>query len=442
MMFPRYLLMDTFCLIAIIMIYLSFLNPDFYMEGRTWIFNSKALRDYLQEINGKKLYSIFAFTIHNFRDISQIYGSKQMEQGIHLICNYLRRNFPEQKLFYCRSGRFAILFEKNYDEERICRQLNKRFGKSWKSEGTEIYADIGCAILDSDMTKLPFETLMILIGTAFSEADKADRFEIKHIGEEHAKHAQREFEIKKAIELAVDNNTAELFLQPIVDARTEIIVGAEALARIRDNEGNIISPELFIPIAEQNGRINQLGSQVFKKVCDFIVNNDMKKLGLSWINVNLSPIQFMRPTLGKDLVVTLQDYDIPHKFLHLEITEAAMADEQLLINQANLINELGFNFVLDDYGKGYSNITRLKNCPFVNVKLDMNIVWDHCARPDEVIPNMVRTFLNMGFEITAEGIEDEAMAKTMQDVGCTYLQGFYYAKPMPAQEFVKKYLKN
>ncbi len=100
----------------------------------------------------------------------------------------------------------------------------------------------------------------------------------------------------------------------------------------------------------------------------------------------------------------------------------------------------GFMFVLDDYGTGYSNLTRLKKCPFINVKLDMSIVWDYYNDPDEILPNMIEAFKYMKSSITAEGIEDEKMAEVMEKIGCDYLQGYHFSKPLPIEEFVAKYI--
>ena len=185
--------------------------------------------------------------------------------------------------------------------------------------------------------------------------------------------------------------------------------------------------------------INQLGDRVFEKVCEFIKENDVKAMGLSWINVNLSPIQFMRADIADRLFTYIEKYNIEPDSIHLEITEEAMIDDVLLKKQMEMLMSKGFSFSLDDYGKGYSNIARLKKCPFKNIKLDMSIVWDYCKNPDVLIPNIVDTLRKLGFSITAEGIEDEHMAKTMSDIGVRYLQGYHFSKPVPMEEFVKNY---
>ena len=136
-----------------------------------------------------------------------------------------------------------------------------------------------------------------------------------------------------------------------------------------------------------------------------------------------------------------QKYEVDPGFIHLEITEEAMIDEALLLKRMDEITAKGFYFVLDDYGKGYSNISRVKKCSFINIKLDMSIVRDHCQKPDALLPAMVSTFRTLGFNITAEGIEDEEMVKKMTEIGVNYLQGFYFSRPIPIEEFVSRYEK-
>ncbi len=147
----------------------------------------------------------------------------------------------------------------------------------------------------------------------------------------------------------------------------------------------------------------------------------------------------MRSDLADRFSAIAQKYQVDPKLIHLEITEEAIIDEDFMIRQIRQMKEKGFEFVLDDYGTGYSNLARLKRCPFINVKLDMSLVWDYYQNPDEILPNMIQAFKHMKFGITSEGIEDEKMAEMMKNIGCDFLQGFYYSKPLPMDEFVEKY---
>ena len=188
-------------------------------------------------------------------------------------------------------------------------------------------------------------------------------------------------------------------------------------------------------VAEQNGAINQMGEQIFKKTCEYIKDNDLEKMGISWINVNLSPTQFMNNSLAFKYNSIIEKSGIDVGLIHLEITEDAMVDQMVLLRQIQAMKERGFRFVLDDYGKGYSNLDRLKDIPFINIKIDMAIVRDYCNKPDGLLPSLVQTFKTMGFTVTAEGIETKEMADEIYKIGCDFLQGYLFSPPVPIEEF-------
>ena len=436
---PQYLLMDTFCLLSLLIIYLSFENPDFYLEGRNRIFNSKALREYLEEESTQKSFKIFALVVRNYREMREIYGTTQMDLGLGLISAYLKREYSGLICFYYRSGRFILLSENEIDKDEILFKVRERFKSPWSSDNAELYLEAGFAYMDFGKLRTSADVILNLIGESLAKVNSNDENDFINISEKDLVSSEKNTEAKRNLEYAIDHDKVEVFLQPIVDVRSQKMIGAEALSRIRDVNGHIIPPGVFIPIAERNGRVNQLGEQVFEKTCKFISENDLDKLGIRWINVNLSPIQFMRVDLKDRLRAIIEKYQIDPEKIHLEITEEVMIDENLLQKQIQGLKEIGFYFVLDDYGRGYSNLSRLKKCPFINVKLDMSLVWEYDREPDAMLPNAIETFKNMGFSVTAEGIENENMAKKMMAIGCDFLQGYFYSKPLPMDEFIQKY---
>jgi EAL domain-containing protein (putative c-di-GMP-specific phosphodiesterase class I) len=150
----------------------------------------------------------------------------------------------------------------------------------------------------------------------------------------------------------------------------------------------------------------------------------------------------MKTDLAAEFCQTLEKYSISPSKIHLEITEAAIVDDDVMKNQIDSLLKHGFIFSLDDYGTGYSNVSRLKHSPFSNVKIDMSLVWDYCSTPDIVLPMLIKTFKQSGYSITAEGIESKEIEEAMKSIGCDYLQGMYYSPPIPMDEFVEKYTKN
>ncbi|MBO6128334.1 MAG: EAL domain-containing protein [Pseudobutyrivibrio sp.] len=438
---PRFLLMDTFCIMAILTITLVFMNPDFYIDIRTRLFNTEGITAYLNEMNSKKHSVIAAFVINHYEEVVEIYGRKQMDKGLGLIGFYLKKNFPDTLLFYYRSGRFIIIARPDDDMDEILEKIENRFHMPWTSDDTELYLNVSCARINCNCTKYSSDAILNVLANALEFVSNTEN-ETYIINENQFEASEDSITVKRALEKAIENNSVEIFLQPIVDAHTYDLVGAESLCRIRDDSGNIIPPGKFISIAENNGRINQLGEQVFENTCKFISQNNLSTFGMQWINVNLSTAQFMKNDLAHTFENFTKTYNVNPAEIHLEITEAAIIDESIMKSQIQEIQKIGFVFALDDYGTGYSNASRLKHFPFINVKIDMSLVWDYCAAPDQMLPMLIETLKSNGYSITAEGIETIEMAKAMTEIGCDYLQGWYFSKPIPPNEFISKYKKS
>ncbi len=438
---PQHLIMDTFIFMAILIVYLAFINPEYFLDLKASAFNVVAFREILNESIEKSDLSQHSLgvVVRNYYEMRDVYGSQQLEEGLAAIGRYLKQLFPEGIVFYCRNGRFIVLEKKDIGLETKSKEIEDRFKMPWTSQDTELYLSAGFAIFRGTVPGHSADTILNTILKVLEKAGESEDGEIVYAEEKFLEQTESELIIRQCIEAAIEKDGFELYLQPIVDASTGKVIGAEALSRIKDLEGRIMPPGLFIPIAEQNGRINKLGEIVFDRTCKFIAENGLESMGIEWINVNLSPTQFIRTNLAEKYSSIADKYGIDPGKVHLEITEGSMIDDNFLQKQIGAMTEKGFKFVLDDYGTGYSNLARLKKCPFINVKLDMSIVWDFCKEPDAILPNMIAAFKHMGFCITAEGIEDDGMVRAMKDIGCDLLQGYHYSKPMPAGEFAEKY---
>ena len=442
--FPNYLVLDFFCLLSIIVIYLQFENSAIYTESRTGAFSHEALSLLLDEKVGKSETLALGILIYNYNDMREIYTGSQIDRGLRLIAESLKKMYPKLSLFYIYSGRFILIGSSaDYKIEKIKEEIRNRFKKPWKCEENEmeLYLDIRFVEASKDFKIKSSERFMNGIMSALNNIDIATDTDIV-ISEETFSVLEKNSRIKRAVRKAVENREVEMFLQPLVSAQTHEIIGAEALSRIRDADGALLPPTVFIPFAEKNGHINLLGEQMFEKACEFASTHDLDKMGISWINVNLSPLQFLRSDLTTRFSSILEHYGVSADKIHLEITEEAMIDYALLQKQIQNMKLKGFDFVLDDFGAGYSNVTRLRQYPFINIKLDMEVVWDYFKNREEILPALVRAFKNMGFSVTAEGIETKEMAKGMKDLGSDYLQGFYFSRPLSTQEFTKKYSKD
>ena len=438
---PQYLIMNVFCLLAILIIYLSFENPDLYITDRGRAFNTRALTEWLDDPQHRKGNLVLGFAIRNYNDERSMYGGLQMDQGLNLIISYLNRKYPQFLLFYVRGGNFALAGADSADWEGIRREISERFEKPWQAESVDLFLSVIFVEIGLNSLSDPSDRVVNTLIYALDEAGESADIEQTLMSEEALKEIDRQIETKRCLDAALENGAVEVFLQPIVDSRSRQVVSAEALARLRDENGQVISPDRFIPVAEKNGYINLLGEQVLRKVCAFIRAHGIRAIGLECINVNLSPIQCMHSDLPRLFSSILREYGVPADLIHLEITEESMINYAKQEYQIEHLQHIGFRIALDDYGSGFSNLHQVKKFSFSNIKLDMNIVWDYIRDRDSLLPAMVQAFRTMGFSVTAEGIETKEMADAMAGLQCNYLQGYYFSRPLPMDEFAAKYLE-
>lgn len=437
--FPMFLVMNLFSLLAIILIFISFENPIMYLAGKANAFNIKAFYAVFAELDENDSPLVLGFVINNYNELREVYSAKQMDRGISLVCQYFAKKYPKLLRFYLHDGRFVLIGRDNSQSETLKNEIAMRFKNSWTAgKDVDIFLEPKFVQIAPDVSFKTPEKIAKAVLSGLKEVEKLDKIGIT-INRETLITIEENILIKRAVERAVETNKVEMFLQPLMSTQNYKLVGAEALARIRDAGGNLIPPGKFIPIAEKNGRISVLGEQMFEQACKFIHDYDTESMGLSWINVNLSPIQFLRPDLNERFTAILEKYGVSAEKIHLEITEESMIDYALLKKQIQIMQGSGFQFVLDDYGSGYSNVSRLKRCPFVNIKLDMELVREYFKDLDTLLPAVVQALKQMKFTITAEGVESLEMVEAMKKIGCDYLQGFYFSKPLPADEFAKTY---
>ena len=440
-LFPTYLIMHTFCLMAIVMIYLTFVNPDLYRSNRGPVFNDLGFYTVLDEIHDTKQFRILCAALRNYSYEREIYSGRQMDEGIALIADYLNRKYPDRIVFYLRNGRFGIIGDSAMDWDSMQKEIYDRFQKPWNAEEADLFLNVSFVRVSSISGQDSADVIISRLLAAFNDFEKSASEAGSLTDLDQVRNIDRQVDVKRALERAIEENRVELFLQPIIESKTDRMCGAEVLARIRRENGELISPGLFIPIAEQNGQINRLGKQMFEKTCAFIRDGNLERTGMEWLNINLSPIQCMKKDLAGEFCAIIDQYDVSADLIHLEVTEGSVIDLKTLDRQLSELRDKGFTLVLDDYGTGYSNLTHVKHYPFSVIKFDMEVVWDYIRDRDAVLPSIVRAFKGLNLALTAEGVETAEMADEMKKIGCDYLQGFYYSMPLPAEEFVRRYAK-
>lgn len=195
----------------------------------------------------------------------------------------------------------------------------------------------------------------------------------------------------------------------------------------------------FVPMTVM---IADLGEQMFSKACAFMASEDVKNSPLQCISVNLSPLQCVDAALANTYIGIYERYHLKPGSVFLEVTEQSLEDSSVLHKQIVRLQSEGLSFVLDDFGSMSSNMERLKENPFVGVKLDKKMVWSYMETPDFIVQHVIAACHEMEIKVAAEGIETEKMASVFRDLGCDFFQGYYYSRPVPKEEFLCRYSFN
>lgn len=240
------------------------------------------------------------------------------------------------------------------------------------------------------------------------------------------------------IERALANHGFHVYYQPIYSIEKKRFVSAEALLRLIDEKEGFISPEIFIPAAEKSGAIHKIGDYVLTEVFQFIASSEYKKLGLEYIEINLSVSQCMHHGLADSILESMSRYGVSSNQVNLEITESAASyDQSVMSENLERLSAAGLTFSLDDYGTGYSNMYRIAALPLKIVKLDKTFVNNQNSKMWTILQNTVRMIKDLNMEIVVEGIETEEMVKKFSDLKCDFIQGYFFSKPIPQREFVE-----
>ncbi len=432
---PYDLTRDYFYSIALLIIYLRFQDPNVFTHGETGIFNRRAYQQYMREIIAKnKRVWIEGAVVSNYSNLKRIYGEDQIHKGVKEIGQFHKKAFRQMNAFYLTGGRFLVVSTKPLTHDDYM----------WKIAFGERNAAENGVVLPASFVSLSQETdfknagiMMGCISKAFEQAQEPGQ-NLVTIDEKWVKQYEEDIRIQKALGEAVLQNKVECYLQPIYSVAEDRIVGAEALARIVDENGDVIPPDRFIPMAEQNGQILSVGEQVFTKVCEFLESN---ATNIRFVNVNLSPIQCLQDGPTERLMQIAKNHKVDPSKIIMEITEEVMIDDTVLRDRMKRLAMAGYHLSLDDFGSGTANLNRTLSFRFNEIKLDKDLVKHMCEESYEAFSQMVRDINAAGRDLVAEGIETKEMAEHMAKLGCHYLQGYYYSKPLPMNEFIEKYEK-
>ena len=238
---------------------------------------------------------------------------------------------------------------------------------------------------------------------------------------------------------ALGNGGIRAWFQPVFRSLTQQIMGAEALARWFDPDGNMLSPADFIPRLEQGGLIFELDMEILRQACALYDELRARGTPLSRVSVNLSRLDFAREDLFEQVCSVLHAYSVPREAVSLEITESVMLEDTDAFEKVfNRFSDAGFSVWLDDFGSGYSSLNVLQNYPFDVIKFDMLFLRKMSAKGKNMLASLISMAKTLGIHTLIEGVETNEQREFLLDIGCEAQQGFYYARPLSREALIEQ----
>ena len=389
-----------------------------------------------------------ATDINNFKSINDTMGYETGNKVLKEIANRWRDladngNLGTFNLVAHISGdEFGFSIQEYNSEEDVLRTIN-RFREELERRITiddcdyYVNASFGYAEFPTDAEDL--ETLISGASLALHDAKRRGILGDPVRYTKELVQNEKSLETERKIRSALANDTIFFHLQPQYDINHKLR-GFEALARMKDADGNYIPPMEFIPVAERSGLVDQIDMAVFKRAAEFLQNAGKTAEPDFTISVNISVKHLLKNSFIDDVKGILETYDVAAEHIEIEITESIMIDSvERALDRIEEVRKLGIMVAIDDFGTGYSSLSYLNSFPANLLKIDKSFidVMNQAESNKKYVASIISIGHVLGLEVISEGVESEDQLETLKEIGCDYIQGFIWGRPMPPEEAAK-----
>lgn len=383
-----------------------------------------------------KRFHILVLQLTNLESYQRMTGAMELRK-VHLsVANALMKLYPRYKIYRVGYEGFALLIFNNNEQyvDELAEQISRMIkdGTAFPEPDTRVEAVVLKACAPDDLHSV--EDVMLLCDSRIQIAENGKILKTADLTDVFEK-----AEIERALFRGFDQNCFEVFYQLVYTSDKREIHSAEALLRLRDESMGLLLPKDFIPLAERNGIIDKIGILVLRKVCDFIKTGHADKIGIQYININLSMLQCLRPNYAEQLKAIVKEYGVDPGRIHFEIRETFELENYApFVSFMKECHEAGFRFALEGYGSGYSNLNAILSLEFDEIKLDKTMLWesDQGRHGQIVLENSVNLIRELQRPIVAVGIEQEAQLVRLKELGVDYIQGYYLSEPQTIDELL------
>lgn len=400
-------------------------------RGRVRQLLGEALR---QATVGSVPCAIMFLDLDGFKPVNDTFGHPKGDAVLQAVAKRLCDQVgPDGHVGRMGGDEFAIVIPDAQSRKRVellADAIIRSIGEPYMIDQTEIRigVSIGCAFGPIDGATV--DDLILKADLALYQAKDAGRGIAKYFSAELQSEQDDRVRLENDLRTAVAAKQFHLMFQPLINARTQALVGFEALIRWNHPQRGLVPPPVFIPVAEESGLMGPIGEWVIEEACRALA---------SWpepitVAINISPKQIVLPSLPNLVSQSLSRYKIPGNRLELEVTEGVfLGDNGATLDTLKRLRALGVGIALDDFGTGYSSIGYLNKAVFHKLKIDGSFVREAGTRPENVaiIQSIVQLAKSFRMNVTAEGVETAEDFERMRDLGCDTIQGYLFGKPLP-----------
>jgi len=412
-------------------------------DSLTGLANREALRRALDDAlvgaaRRKHRCSVFLMDLDRFKAVNDTLGHPAGDTLLRLVSLRLRDVIGERGQVGRLGGdEFEVVLPATSAQDELselAQGIIDSLSRPYTINGTVVSIGASVGIVTSDYDDRTSDDLMRDADLALYAAKAAGKGCFRFFASEMHEAARERQRIESDLRIALEKGQLRVVFQPSVDASSEAVTGFEALVRWDHPERGPVSPAVFIPLAEEIGLINEIGEWVLRTAC---------AEAAKWpeqvsIAVNLSPIQFKLPSLPSTVRAILNESGLAAERLELEITEGVFLSNDTHVHEMiHNLKKIGVKLALDDFGTGYSSLSYLLRVPFDKIKIDQSFVRgasDAGSRNAALIRAMVALASDLQMQTTAEGVETQEELLLIRNLGCSLIQGYYFGKPMPADE--------
>lgn len=445
-LYPNILLNGTIGICLAILLFLNFQSEKIDMDPLTRLHNRRSFLVDLEEMQTKgSSAQVILIALCQFSAINLAYGYQKGDEVLYHIARWLERRFGRRgRVFRFGPVTFLLVLPYSGEEEaaRNIAAVEDRLSQPWPL-GDRQYA-VEARILDLITQDDGWTAAWVVECLEYGQVllKQGQRSYIRFDNAAASQLRRRRY-LTDFLQKAIAEKRLQVWYQPVFCVRNQKFCSAEALVRLQDRDGTFISPGEFIPLSEESGLIEEINRQVMEKVCDFLENHHPGDL--QGISINLSMDQLSNPNFTRELSALLERKKIPVESLMLEITERMLiSDDPAVRENFEQLAKRNFRFFLDDFGTGYSNFSGVLYFPLTTIKLDKSLIQDLDTdqKHRTSVEMLIDMFHRTGFDVVAEGIETGEQARKLANLGVDFLQGFYYARPMPEDAFIHFMEKN